>query len=223
MKRTAAWTLSIALAGVVLVVALIVVALNRSEGQTAAIDFMGEVESVTFGDGWEINGGVLGGGGPDSPITVGPQTVTLVGGDVLTVSSGTPGGNLCLELVHPEQVPEIAGEPSVTDVEEIPMYEGWWDWTIPCVVMGQVKDTGDVAWFQVLAVSEFDGMKVAEVGQAARIDFEQDTVVTSSGFRFNLRPDKSDCGEGLDDVAAMYALADWTSADVVGLRCAFAG
>lgn len=194
---------------------------NRSEGQAEEIDFIGEVESVSFGDEWQMEGGVLGDGGPDAVTTVGPQTINLSAGETLNVPSGTGGGNLCLQLIHPQQVSKITGEPSVTEVEEIPSYEGWWDWSVLCVVMGQTSDTGDVSWFEVLAVTRFDGVQLAEVGEVAGLNFEQDSIVTSRGFRFALKTENSDGGEGLDQVEAMHALADWSTGDVVGLRCVF--
>ncbi len=210
-----------ALLATVGIAALTAVALTRTD-TVREVDFIGEVQAVSFGPGWRMTGAVLSGGGRRADAKVGPQTIMLTDGTELRVPPDTPGGNLCLALIHPSQVGDVAGEPSVTDVEEIPKFEGWWDWSMPCVVMGETTETGEVAWFQVLAVVPQNGDLLAEVGSVIGLDFEEGAVYTSDGLRFPLAAKDSDCGEPLNSVALMTALADWTTGEVVALRCHFA-
>ena len=183
---------------------------------------MGEVESVVFGDDWAMQPreATLARGGPDGDVTVGPQTVALVDGRTLDVPALTPGGNLCLGLGHPSQVSAITGEPTAS-LEDVPRLETAVDWTDPCVIMGQLRNSGSVAWFAVLDTTSFQGRSLADVGEVAAVDLAAGTMTTLDGFEFPLDATESDCGRPLTEGGFMQALADWNTGSVVALVCLY--
>ncbi len=210
-------------AGVLVLAGLLVLALSSTETPAETVDFIGEVESVTFGPEWHRSGGALAGGGPEGQLLVGPGEITLVGGQGLEIPPDTPGSNYCLALIHPDDVPGIVGFDSVTDAQEIPRFIPGVNWSGPCVVMGKYDDAGLVSWFDVLPAVEYGGAELGELGSVDHVDFDQHTVLTFEGLIFELRTDTSECGRDLEGAVGLRALVDWHTGDVVALLCAFSG
>lgn len=207
------------LTGLVAIAFPLVACINASP-ETKEIDFMGEVAGVEFSEAWvlEPEAVSVARGGPSSEVTVGPQDIALVGGRILRVPANTPGGNQCLELIHPSLVAGITGEPAAT-VDDVPRFESNYDWTVPCVIMGQLAPDGTVAWFQVLDISSVGGVDLAVVGEVREVDTASLTVTTADGYRFALGSDETDCGQHPSEVRSMNALADWETGIVVVLSC----
>jgi hypothetical protein len=172
------------------------------------VDFVGEVERVDFDPSWAMDRSEDGGirGGPDGDLTLGPQLIVLTNGDQLDVPADTPGGIYCTELYHPS-----LGFFGVDTGNEY------------CLIMGQRTTGGEVAWFEVIDSETYDGRALADVGYVAAMDTTANTLITTDGFEFVLVADESDCGEPLGATAAMRALADWTTGEVVALICLFDG
>ncbi len=184
------------------------------------IDFMGQVAGVDFSDTWSIEppAVALTRGGPSGEVRVGPQDIALVGGPMLRVPANTPGGNWCLDLIHPSQVADITGQAFAT-VDDVPRFERGTDWTAPCVIMGRYAPDGTVAWFQVLEIAEANGIDLAVVGDVREVDNESLSVTTADGYRFDLARVATECGRRPSEVRFLTALADWGTGTVVVLRC----
>lgn len=204
----ASWTVAL--------IALLAVALSGCSGEDPVVekrgmvDFIGEVERVEFGPTWAIDrpeGDVT--GGPDSATTVGPQLIVLANGDQLDVPAETPGGVYCAELYHPSLHFGFEVDPK--------------NWFSHCVVMGQRTAGGEVAWFEIRRIRTYNESALVDVGYVAEMDTTANTLTTTDGIEFVLTADESDCGEPLGVTAAMRALADWSTGEVVTLICLFDG
>ena len=174
-----------------------------------AIDFIGEVAHVDFASGWTMDRTDGGGlrGGLDSDTTVGPQRIVLTNGEQLEVPAATPGAVYCAELYHPSLHVGYEVDPDL--------------WESRCVIMGQRTDGGDVAWFQALRIERHNGSPLVDVGYVATMDTTANTLRTTDGIEFPLVAVESDCGLLPGEPAAMSALADWTSGEVVAVICLF--
>ena len=167
------------------------------------VDFIGEVVSVEFDPSWVLNPPTVAfaGGGRDSYVTVGPQTIALGNGASLYVPARTPGGNFCTELIPP---------PSKKYEDEFH--------STTCVVMGQLTEQGEVAWFQVLQTTTNKGRELADVGWVTSIDTSDQVVMVETGFEFPLGTQEPDCVRGS---LGLLARVDWSTGEVVSLECIY--